>query len=146
MVKILPMKWKHIEQVTQIETDSFSIPWTRHDFEKELRENKLALYFVAADNSEILGYAGMWHVVNEGHVTNVAVKPANRRQGVGDLLLSALEDTAREKNIMGLTLEVRMFNSAAQRLYYKHGFKIEGFRKNYYADTGEDAIIMWKYL
>jgi ribosomal-protein-alanine N-acetyltransferase len=146
MIHILSMKHKHLDQVMQIETVSFAIPWTKRDFERELRDNPHAIYFVAQENGETIGYAGMWHVVNEGHITNVAVKPEKRRQGVGDRLLDALEAAAVERHMMGLTLEVRIFNTTAQKLYAKHGFRMEGFRKNYYADTGEDAIIMWKYL
>jgi len=85
-------------------------------------------------------------VVNEGHITNIAVTEDCRRQGIGDMLLTALEAQARIRRMIGLTLEVRVGNEYAMRLYNKHGFKIEGLRKNYYADTKEDAAIMWKYF
>ena len=88
----------------------------------------------------------MWHVVNEGHIINVAVKEEKRRKGVGALLIKKLIEIALEKEMIGLTLEVRISNTAGQRLYHKFGFKAEGIRRKYYADTGEDAIIMWKYL
>jgi len=139
------MREEHIDQVYRIELDSFSIPWTRRDFENELKSN-LAIYIIAADNNEVIGYAGMWHVVNEGHIVNVAVKGERRRRGVGALLIEKLIEIALEKEMIGLTLEVRMSNAAAQRLYFKFGFKAEGIRRRYYADTGEDAVIMWKYL
>jgi ribosomal-protein-alanine N-acetyltransferase len=135
----------HLDQVYQIELDSFVIPWTRRDFEKELKNN-LAIYIVALENTEVIGYAGMWHVVNEGHIVNVAVKEGKRRRGVGSELIKRLTEIALEKEMMGLTLEVRMSNAAGQRLYHKFGFKAEGIRGRYYSDTGEDAIIMWKYL
>ena len=146
MVKVVAMEEQHIDQVYAIELDSFSIPWSRKDIEDEIRINKLALYFVAVDGDEVLGYGGMWHVVNEGHITNIAVNPAQRRNGVGSLLLEEMIRIAVEKEMIGLTLEVRVGNEAAQKLYSKYGFKPEGFRKNYYSDTKEDAVVMWKHL
>ena len=145
MADIRYMREEHIDQVYRIETDSFSIPWTRRDFENELKNN-LAIYIVALDNNEVIGYAGMWHIVNEGHIVNVAVKEERRRRGVGALMMEKFIEIAHAKEMIGLTLEVRMSNTAAQRLYYKFGFKAEGIRRRYYADTGEDAIIMWKYF
>ena len=142
--EVIPMEARHLPQVCEIELDSFSIPWSKQEFEREFRENKLAVYFVACDNGEVIGYAGMWHVVNEGHITNIAVREDKRRMGVGDALARALIGEAERREMTGLTLEVRISNTRAQRLYAKHGFKVEGFRKNYYADTHEDAIIMWK--
>jgi ribosomal-protein-alanine N-acetyltransferase len=139
------MRHRHLEQVYQIELDSFAIPWTFTNFEKELRNN-IAIYIVALENGKVIGYAGMWHVVNEGHIVNVAVKSEKRRQGVGTRLIQKITEIAEEKEMIGLTLEVRMSNAAGQRLYHKFGFKPEGIRGRYYADTGEDAIIMWKYL
>ena len=147
MIEILPMEEVHIDGVFAVEEATFSIPWTRRDFEKEVRENKMAVYFVAVENKEkIIGYAGMWHVITEGHITNVAVLDSHRCQGIGDMLIDRLEEIAWEREMIGLTLEVRINNAAAQRLYHKHGFRAEGLRKNYYADTKEDAVVMWKYL
>jgi len=145
MIDIQFMNSQHIEEILQIEFDSFTTPWTRNDFNSELTNNK-AIYIVALENNNVIGYAGMWHVVNEGHILNVAVKAENRQQGIGSLLISELENIAMEKEMIGLTLEVRESNSAALQLYQKFGFKAEGIRKRYYSDSGEDAIIMWKYL
>jgi len=145
MVEIQFMREEHIDQVYQIEQDSFSISWTRDDFENELRNN-ITIYIVALDEREVIGFAGLWHVVNEGHIVNLAVKEERRRQGVGALLIERFIEIALEKEMIGLTLEVRMANAAGQRLYHKFGFKAEGLRRRYYADTGEDAIIMWKYF
>ncbi|WMI80799.1 ribosomal protein S18-alanine N-acetyltransferase [Anaerotignum sp. MB30-C6] len=149
MVKVIPMQEEHIEGVLAVEEATFSIPWTRKDFEREVRENAMAIYFVAIDDSldeeKVVGYAGMWHVITEGHITNVAVLHEYRRQGIGDLLMENLEKVALEREMIGITLEVRINNEAAQRLYHKYGFRPEGIRKNYYADTREDAVIMWKY-
>jgi ribosomal-protein-alanine N-acetyltransferase len=145
MIKIVPMQEEHIDGVLAVEEATFSIPWTRKDFEREVKENAMAIYFVAMDGEKIVGYAGMWHVITEGHITNVAVLHDYRRQGIGDLLMGNLEKAALEKEMIGITLEVRINNAPAQRLYHKYGFRAEGLRKNYYADTHEDAVIMWKY-
>lgn len=145
MVKIVPMQEAHIDGVVAVEQATFSVPWTRQDFEREVKENAMAIYFVAVDGEKVVGYAGMWHVITEGHVTNVAVLQEYRRQGIGDLLMNSLEQVALEREMIGITLEVRVSNEPAQRLYEKYGFHSEGIRKNYYADTHEDAIIMWKY-
>ena len=146
MLEIIPMMFEHLDAVYEIECKTFAIPWTRADFEYELRENKLAIYFVAKADGEVVGYCGMWHVVNEGHITNIAVAESHQRQGIGDMLMTALETEACVRRMIGLTLEVRLGNHQALRLYNKHQFKIEGLRKNYYADTKEDAAIMWKYF
>lgn len=144
--EIIPMTEAHIDGVLAVEEATFSIPWTRQDFEREIKENNMAIYYVAVAEGNIVGYAGMWHVITEGHITNVAVLEDYRKQGIGDALMHKLEEVAEEKEMIGITLEVRMNNAAAQKLYYKHGYRAEGLRKNYYPDTHEDAVIMWKYL
>ncbi len=145
--KVIPMEISHIDEVYEIEKQCFSVPWSKDALEKEVLENNLALYFSAVDeNSKVIGYAGMWHIINEGHITNIAVDPELRRCGIGQLLLDKIISIAYEKEMIGITLECRMNNEAAQRLYTKNGFKPEGIRKNYYTDTHEDAIIMWKTL
>lgn len=146
MIEIIPMEEKHIDGVLAVEEATFSIPWTRNDFEKEVKENNLAIYYVAVMDGKVVGYAGMWHVVIEGHITNVAVLEEARGKGIGAMLMEKLIEAAEEKQMYGITLEVRMGNAPAQGLYHKYGFKAEGIRKNYYPDTKEDAIIMWKYF
>lgn len=91
----------------------------------------------------LVGYAGLWVTFDEGHVTTIAVAPAYRKQGLGELLLNSLIDRAAEAGALSLTLEVRVSNVEAQALYTKYGFTIEGKRKRYYTDNGEDALIMW---
>jgi ribosomal-protein-alanine N-acetyltransferase len=145
MIDIQFMNAQHLDEISRIESDTFGTPWTRGDFEREL-SNKIAIYITALENNHVIGYAGMWHIVNEGHIVNVAVKEENRQQGVGTLLIKGLIDIAIEKEMMGLTLEVRISNIPGQRLYHKFGFKAEGIRRRYYSDTGEDALIMWKYF
>lgn len=140
------MTQEHIQDVLQIEEACFAIPWTKQDFEREMKENKLAIYIIAVLDGKIVGYAGMWHVVTEGHITNIAVLQEYRRQGIGNALLEQIIHIAEQKEMIGITLEVRISNIAAQKLYIKYGFRPEGFRKNYYQDTKEDAVIMWKYF
>ena len=146
MIDIRPFKEEDLDSIYEIELVSFSIPWTKEDLHRDAVINNLSIYLVAVYEEQVIGYAGMWHVVTEGHITNIAVAENFRSMGVGQRLVEGLEHIAREKQMMGITLEVRMNNSAAQRLYIKNGFKVEGLRKNYYTDTKEDALIMWKFL
>ncbi|WP_160678555.1 ribosomal protein S18-alanine N-acetyltransferase [Clostridium sp. C8-1-8] len=142
-IKIEPMELDSIEKVLEISELSFPIPWSRKSFEQEL-SNVFANYFVAKSNAEVIGYGGMWIIIDEGHITNIAVHPKYRNQGVGDKILSKMIATCNEKKVIAMTLEVRLSNLAAQKLYSKYGFISEGIRKKYYEDNGEDAIIMWK--
>ena len=127
-----------------VERLSFTIPWSKEAFIEEVTNNKFARYIVAKMNGQTVGYAGLWKVFDEGHITNVAVHPEYRRNGVGFVLVKSLIDLAVQESITKMTLEVRKSNIPAQNLYMKFGFKIEGFRKEYYADNNEDAIIMWR--
>ena len=145
-IEIKQMEFRHLDEVFEIEKFSFATPWTRESIENEIKNNERAVYIVALDNGKVAGYAGLWHVVNEGHITNIAVDWEYRKRGVGAKMVSKFLEIAAEREMIGLTLEVRISNIAAQNLYAKFGFKPEGFRKEYYADTREDAIIMWKYL
>ena len=138
------MDLSDIEDILVVEKLSFSIPWSRDSFEKEIVDNNLATYLVAKVNEKAVGYIGMWKVLNEGHITNVAVHPEFRHQGIGDQLVSELLSLCEKENIDLVTLEVRKSNQNAIRLYEKHGFVAEGIRKAYYQDNKEDAIIMWK--
>ncbi len=140
------MTTEHIKDVHKIEEDCFSIPWSEKSFYDELTKNKMAIYIVAKENNEIIGYGGMWHVINEGHITNIAVKNEYRRKGIGSKIIDELINIAKEKEMIGITLEVRTSNNIAQNLYKKKGFIIEGIRKEYYDDNKEDAILMWKHL
>ena len=146
MIEILPMTEAHIDGVVAVEEATFSIPWSRADFEREVKENSMAIYYVAILDGKVVGYAGMWHVVTEGHITNVGVLEEVRCEGIGSRLMEQLLAVALEREMTGITLEVRMGNRPAQALYHKYGFRAEGFRKNYYPDTKEDAVIMWKYF
>lgn len=144
-VEIVKSTPEHIDDIMLIERLSFKIPWSKESLVEEITNNKLAYYLSAKVGSRILGYAGIWFVCDEGHITNVAVHPEFRNIGVGSHLVSGLIDIAKQKKITSLTLEVRKSNLVAQALYKKYGFQELGFRKAYYEDNGEDAIIMWKY-
>jgi len=146
MLEIIDMDLSHLDEVYVIECQSFAIPWTKNDLRKEMSENKHATYKVAINGDKIAGYAGMWQVVNEGHITNIAVSENHRRLGIASKLIEALTAHAKAQTLIGLTLEVRVSNEAAINLYKKYGFKPEGIRKEYYADTREDALLMWKYF
>ena len=114
------------------------------EFLKEISENNIALYLVAEIAGQIVGYAGMWLIIDEGHITNVAVHPNFRRRHIGEAIVSVLLAEAQAEGITRQTLEVRVSNFAAQRLYEKFGFQACGIRKGYYEDNHEDAIIMWR--
>ncbi len=144
-MQIEMMNKGHIDGIMEIENESFAIPWSRSSIEKELKNN-FAIYAVAIENNKVLGYGGMWHVVNEGHITNIAVHKDYRRKGIGQAIIEKLVEIAEEKEMIGLTLEVRKSNTPALELYKKNGFKLEGIRPEYYEDNKEDAYIMWKYL
>jgi [ribosomal protein S18]-alanine N-acetyltransferase len=144
-ISVLPMRVEDLEDVLEIEVLSFPTPWSRNSFLYELLENERAVYFVAKNElDKITGYVGMWVVFDEGHITNLAVHPVYRCQGVAKALLNTLVNVAREKEVRHLTLEVRRSNLSAQDLYQKMGFVHMGVRRKYYLDNNEDAFIMWK--
>lgn len=132
------------EDMAIIDEMSLAIPWTREAFEREIDENKIALYLVAATDEEVIGYIGLWRVADEGHITNVAVAPKYRRMKIASSLMQRMFEVCGEEGIVDYTLEVRVSNFEAQELYKKHGFKPVGVRKKYYSDVNEDALIMWR--
>lgn len=137
---------EHLDDLVTVENLSFKIPWSRQSLEDEIIHNESAIYFCALADGRAVGYAGMWQVLDEGHITNVAVHPEYRQSGVGSELMEALLSEAAGRGITALTLEVRRSNLSAQSLYRKYGFEEGGSRKGYYADNREDAVIMWKRL
>jgi [ribosomal protein S18]-alanine N-acetyltransferase len=142
-VSISPMRSEDIERVLEIEQMSFPTPWPRDAYTHELHENRLACYLVAQVMHQIVGYAGMWVILDEAHVTTIAVEPVSRRRRIGERLLVALLEEAMKRGARWVTLEVRKSNEGAQALYRKYGFKDIGVRKGYYSDNREDAIVMW---
>ncbi|MTI71977.1 MAG: ribosomal-protein-alanine N-acetyltransferase [Firmicutes bacterium] len=145
-IKVRDMKEIDIDSVLEIEKLSFSTPWSKKSFKMEINGNKLSRYIVATNNEKVVGYAGVWLIVDEGHITNIAVHPNKRKKGIGNILLEALIDICKKKDMDRMTLEVREKNFIAHELYKKYGFKDCGKRPGYYADTKEDAIIMWKEI
>jgi ribosomal-protein-alanine N-acetyltransferase len=145
-VSVDEMRFADIPQVHEIERLSFATPWPAHAFEQELRGNRLARYVVARtriwDQEQVVGFAGVWLMVDEAHITTFGVHPDWRRQGVGRRLLLRLFDLSIELGAARMTLEVRVGNSAAQALYRRFGFVIGGTRPRYYTDDGEDAFVM----
>lgn len=137
---------KDIDDIWLVESKSFSTPWTREAFINELTTNRFAYYYVLELENDIVGYAGMWIILDEAHVTNVAIYPNVRGKKLGELLMRYLMTMAKMHGAESMTLEVRVSNHAAKNLYYKLNFKEHGIRKNYYADTMEDALIMWVKL
>lgn len=140
--EIRPMQLGDLDAIMEVEHLSFTIPWSRESFVQELTENKCARYLVLSENGKACGYAGMWLVLDEGHITNVAVHPDKRGQGLGEKLLRALVQLAADTGLNWMTLEVRRSNLTAQGLYHKLGFIDVGYRKRYYSDNQEDALIM----
>lgn len=131
-----------IAAVAAMEKECFAAPWPFKAFEEEL-ENRLAYYLLAVSGDVVIGYAGMWVIYDEAHITNVAVTPARRGQGVGRSMMLEAIRFAGEKGASSMTLEVRPSNAAALALYEKLGFVRAGVRRQYYEDTREDALIMW---
>ena len=139
--EIVPMDRSHIPQIAALERECFSDPWSQAMLEEELF-NPQASFLVAEDEEgNILGYAGLHVVLDEGYVDNIAVEPAARRHGVASALLDVYCRFG-EVNLSFLTLEVRVSNTPAISLYEKQGFQRAGLRKNYYQHPKEDAIIM----
>ena len=141
---IRPMRKEDIEGVHMVEVDCFDDPWSKKSLMDELKNN-LARYLVAELDSVIVGYVGVWFVVDEGHITNVAVHSNYRGQRIGDRLVEEMVKLCKSEGLVSMTLEVRSSNTVAQNLYRKYGFKMAGVRKEYYSDR-EDAIIMWNQL
>ena len=125
-----------------IEHASFSTPWPAHAYRQEIEGNRLAHYLVATLDRAIVAYGGIWVMVDEAHITTFAVHPGFRRRGIGERLLLALLDVSMARVAREATLEVRLSNLAARRLYEKYGFRPMGIRPRYYSDDGEDALIM----
>ena len=120
----------------------FAAPWPSYAFRQELEGNRLARYIVARDGERVVGYAGIWLMVDEAHITTFAVDPEYRRQGIGHAILRELLALSHRVGAVVATLEVRATNVAARRLYERYGFRPVGVRPRYYTDNGEDALIM----
>ena len=136
------MRLDDLAVVQAIERASFTSPWPPNAYRSELETNRLASYLVVRVDGEIVAYGGMWLMVDEAHITTFAVHPAWRRQRIGERLLLAFLDLALVRQAHEATLEVRLSNLPARRLYEKYGFRPVGLRPRYYSDDNEDALIM----
>ena len=137
---------RHVDQMHDIEEAVFPVPWSYESMAQDVCEHEIAVYIVGMCGAEVVAYAGLWYVLEESHVTNIAVKEGYRRQGIGGNMLKILFDSARELNVKTMTLEVRESNDSAIAMYEKAGFIQVSRRKKYYSDNLEDAIIMNKEL
>jgi ribosomal-protein-alanine N-acetyltransferase len=144
-VHIAPMRRRHLRSVLRIEAQVYPTPWTHGLFVSELALRSTRAYVVARVGREVVGYAGLMMSLGDGHVTTVAVDPEWQRMGVATRLLIAVARDAIGRGATALTLEVRLSHRGAQRLYQRFGFTAVGVRKGYYADSGEDALIMWAH-
>ena len=134
-----------LEQIEEIEQQCFSCPWTLDQLRSQLSDERHVFLAAVAESGAVLGYVGMMFVLDEGYISNVAVAPDFRRQGVADALIAALMRRAEERRLAFVTLEVRAGNEPAKALYAKHGFVPVGRRKNYYDLPKEDAILMTRF-
>ena len=148
-LSIEPMREADVPTVQVIERDIFSTPWPRNAYYRELSSRNSAHYIVLRREAEegeepvVVGYAGMWRMYDEAHVTTIGVRQDLQHLGYGRILFAALVQAAYDMGAKWVTLEVRTSNEGAMRMYEGFGFKVIGRRKGYYTDNGEDAIVMW---
>jgi len=136
------MKEEDIDAILDISSLSFSVCWSKDSYIQELT-NPIARYLVAKIDNKVIGFVGTWIVLDESHITNIAIHPNYRKQGIASKLLEKFLTYCQSQGCVAYTLEVRSGNKAAKALYEKYNFKQDGVRKGYYEDNKEDAIIMW---
>jgi ribosomal-protein-alanine N-acetyltransferase len=140
------MERDDIEEVYQIELQSFSVPWSKESLYYELEQNLFAKYLVVEFDGKVVGYCGLWVIMDDAQITNIAVHPDFRGKKIGESLLRFSIQLSKEMSAKRLSLEVRISNHIAQSLYKKVGFESGGIRKRYYTDNQEDALVMWVNL
>jgi [ribosomal protein S18]-alanine N-acetyltransferase len=141
-----PMANTDIDRVAELEVLCFTTPWPRSAIEEELISNPRAHYFVYEVGGKLVGYCGFWLILDEGHITNLAIDPEERSRGYAQDMIAQFVREAESLGAASLTLEVRSGNTPAIHVYEKAGFVSMGVRKGYYLDSGEDALIMWKTI
>ncbi|MDE2571915.1 MAG: ribosomal protein S18-alanine N-acetyltransferase [bacterium] len=142
-LRIAPMLVSDIPEVTRIEQLSFSTVWPPNAFHNEIKDNKLAHYFVGRIGARVVAYGGLWVILEDSHVTTIAVHPEMRGLHLGERMLGHLIDEAIARDASWITLEVRESNRGAQSLYTKYGFTVVSTRRGYYSDNNENALVMW---
>jgi len=142
-INIKPMGLGHISEIVEIEELVFPSPWSKQSFIYELVHNDYSFYLVALEGEKVVGYGGMWLVLDEAHITNIAVHPDYQGRKIGGIILEKMISLATSLGVDKMTLEIRVSNERAKNLYEKFDFRPRGLRKGYYTDTKEDAIIMW---
>jgi ribosomal-protein-alanine N-acetyltransferase len=142
-VRILPLRRRHLRTVIQIEEANYPRPWSSTVFLSELAQRGSRRYTIATIGPLVVGYCGLMVVAEDGHITTLTVDPAWHRRGIGTVLLLDQARAAPALGVRHLTLEVRASNTSAQLLYQRFGFAPVGVRRNYYPESGEDAIVMW---
>ena len=144
-VDLVVMRRRHLRGVLRIENQVYPRPWSLGLFLSELALRTTRVYFVAKVGTTVVGYAGLMLTGSDGHITTIAVDPTWHRRGIGTRLLLAVSRAGITMGCTGLTLEVRMSNDAAQGMYRRFGYAPAGVRKNYYAESNEDALVMWAH-
>lgn len=144
-LKIRKMRVEDLERVLEIERASFPNPWSRNAFLYEIESNVSYPWVIEMDG-KIVGYSVHWLILDEAHLSNIAIDPSVRRRGIGRFVLEKVIESVKKMGAKFLTLEVRVSNTSAISLYTKMNFKVVGIRKNYYANPVEDAFIMMKNL
>jgi [ribosomal protein S18]-alanine N-acetyltransferase len=137
------MNIEDIEQIMVVEHESFTVPWSKEAFYNELTKNEFAMYMVLEVGERVVGYCGVWIVIDEAHITNIAILPEFRGKKLGEALMKKVLEIVKMRGARSVTLEVRVSNIVAQSLYRKFGFQAGGIRKGYYSDNYEDALVMW---
>ena len=137
------MNDSHLAQIVRIETLSFPSTWPQNAFKNEIHDNKLAHYFVGLLGDQVVAYGGIWVILEDSHITTIAVHPDLRGRKYGEVMLLHLLDETIQRGASWITLEVRETNIVAQNLYRKYGFTVVSTRRGYYSDNNENALVMW---
>ncbi len=144
MIRFERLAEHHLASILEIEQESHGAPWSERGFRNEL-DHPYGRFWVAIEEGSIVGYGGIWLVIDEAHVTTVTVHSNHRRKGIGRKLCIQLLEEAKELGMTCSTLEVRAGNTAAIELYLRLGFSQSGLRRKYYPDNDEDAVVMWLF-
>lgn len=140
------MAIEDIDAILEVEVATFTMPWSKSAFYNELISNRFATYVVVEVDHKVVGYCGVWVIIDEAQITNIALLPQYRGQKIGEALMRTGMQFARMRGARKMSLEVRVSNEPAQGMYRKLGFQPGGLRKNYYTDDHEDALVMWVRL